>query len=127
MSDKQSKLVRKWKRLRKKRRAQRRPINVLASVLTTLSLSCGVMSILSSISQQYEKAVSLVLLAIMLTSAIATNRPMRRPKAPEVSPASHRSSEHPAALPLFASHRSMSQNPATPSTAAPRSENSISA
>jgi len=64
----------KERRSRRKRRARRRPINVLASLLTTLSLYCGVVSIFSSIGGRYEKAVYLILLAIvfdMLDGSVA--------------------------------------------------------
>jgi len=58
-------LIKKIKRPRTKRRVRRRPINVLASVFTTLNLYCGVVSIFASIGEQYEKAVYLILAAIV--------------------------------------------------------------
>lgn len=66
------------KALRRKRRRQqsvkRRPINVLASALTTMSLYMGVASIFASIGEEYETAAYLILGAIifdMLDGAVA--------------------------------------------------------
>lgn len=56
------------KRLRSrkaKRDNKRRPINVLASVITTISLYLGLWSIFCSIRQQYDTAAYLILLAIL--------------------------------------------------------------
>ena len=44
---------------------RRRPSNVLASLFTTLSLYCGVFSIFTSIAGQAERAVYLILLALV--------------------------------------------------------------
>lgn len=65
MAASRSRIIRKLKRSRRKRRLRRRPINVLASVLTTLSLYCGVASIFASIGTQYEKAVTWILVAVV--------------------------------------------------------------
>jgi len=73
MDTRKQRIMKRLKRPRRKRQ-RRRPINVLASVLTTLSLYCGVVSIFSSINGQYEKAVYLVLAAIvfdMLDGSVA--------------------------------------------------------
>lgn len=62
------------KRRKRKRRPHRRPINVLASVLTTFSLSCGIASIFAAIGQDYMKAAYLILCAVifdMLDGSVA--------------------------------------------------------
>lgn len=51
------------KRVPRKRTDRRRPVNVLASVCTTLSLYCGVASIFSSINLEYDQAVLFILVA----------------------------------------------------------------
>lgn len=53
------------RRARRKRRIRRRPINVLASVFTTLCLYCGVVSIFASIRGNYERAVYLIVVAFV--------------------------------------------------------------
>lgn len=50
----------------RKRRTRRRPINVLASVLTTFSLYCGIASIFASINMEHERAAYWILAAIVL-------------------------------------------------------------
>lgn len=57
-------LKRKRKRRRNPRR--RRPINVLASALTTVNLYCGIASIFAAIEGKYEQAAYLILAAIIL-------------------------------------------------------------
>lgn len=55
-------------RRRQRRNRQRNkyaPINVLASLMTTMNLYCGVASIFASIGLEYEKAAYFVLLAIV--------------------------------------------------------------
>lgn len=59
------KLVRS-KRLRRKRLHRRRPINVVASVVTTLSLYCGIAGIFSAIKGEPEKAAYWILASIFL-------------------------------------------------------------
>ncbi len=44
---------------------RRRPINVLASVLTTLCLYCGVVAIFAGIAKDYDKAVYMILAALI--------------------------------------------------------------
>lgn len=53
------------KERKRKRKTPRRPVNVLASVLTTFSLSCGIASIFATIGENYSKAAYLVLVAIL--------------------------------------------------------------
>lgn len=48
-----------------KRKRKRRPINVLASVMTTMNLYFGIASIFASIGQEFEKAAYFILLAIV--------------------------------------------------------------
>lgn len=50
---------------RKKSGARRRPINVLASALTTVSLYLGTASVFASIGNEYERAAYLILAAII--------------------------------------------------------------
>ncbi len=47
------------------RAIRRRPVNVLASILTTISLYLGTMSIFASIGQEFEKAAYFILAAII--------------------------------------------------------------
>lgn len=54
------------------RETKRRPINVLASVITTVSLYLGLWSIFCSIRQEYEMAAYLILLAILCDSTDGT-------------------------------------------------------
>lgn len=55
-----------FRRKRKKRRGpRRRPINLLASVMTTLNLYMGVMSIFSSIGQEFQNAAYFILAGIL--------------------------------------------------------------
>lgn len=57
------------KRLLRKRRARkklRRPINVLASALTTLNLYFGIASIFAAIDGQFSKAAYFIIIAIVL-------------------------------------------------------------
>jgi len=54
------------------RLSKRRPINVLASVITTVSLYLGLWSIFCSIRQEYEMAAYLILLAILCDSTDGT-------------------------------------------------------
>ena len=49
----------------KRARIHRRPINVLASALTTLNLYCGVASVFASIGLEFETAAKLILLGIV--------------------------------------------------------------
>ena len=53
-------------------RKKRRPINVLASALTTFSLYLGISSIFLSIREQYDKAAYLILAAIICDSLDGT-------------------------------------------------------
>lgn len=57
--------LKKASRKRRKPGKHRRPINVLASGLTTMSLYCGMASIFASISDNYEKAAYFILGAIV--------------------------------------------------------------
>lgn len=50
---------------KKRTRARRRPINVLASALTSLNLYCGVASIFASIGQEFDTAAKLILLGMV--------------------------------------------------------------
>lgn len=56
------------------RSTKRRPVNVVASVLTTFSLYCGIASIFSSISNpvEYQKAAYWILAAIVLDTLDGT-------------------------------------------------------
>jgi len=54
--------MKKKRRLRNKRR---RPVNVLASVLTTINLYLGIMSIFASIGNEYRFAAGLILAGIV--------------------------------------------------------------
>lgn len=58
-------------RLNRSRRArlQRKPINILASVMTTLNLYCGLASIFASVGQEYGTAAKLILLGIIFDIA----------------------------------------------------------
>lgn len=56
----------------KKNRKQRRPINVIASVLTTFSLYCGIASIFASINGEFDKASYWILAAIVLDTLDGT-------------------------------------------------------
>lgn len=55
---------RKSRKLKIKRMSRRRPINVLASVMTTFSLYLGMTSIIASIGREFEFAALCILLAI---------------------------------------------------------------
>lgn len=57
--------MKRRQRIKKKRLARRRPVNVLASVLTTVSLYCGIGGIFASISGKYTVAAKYVLAAIV--------------------------------------------------------------
>ena len=59
--------TRRWrtKSARKQRRIRHRPINVLASALTTAGLYCGISSIFASIDMEYESAAYWILAAIV--------------------------------------------------------------
>ena len=57
--------IKRFRRDRRKRRQRRRPINVLASVFTTLNLYCGVASIFASTAEEFDKAVVWILIAIV--------------------------------------------------------------
>ena len=48
-----------------RRSLRRRPINVLASVMTTLSLYCGITSIFASIGYEFDRAATLIIFAIL--------------------------------------------------------------
>ncbi len=52
--------MKRLSRSRKRRKIRRRPINVLASVLTTFGLYCGTASIFAAIAGRYEKAAYLI-------------------------------------------------------------------
>jgi len=56
---------RKNRKLKIKRVSRRRPINVLASVMTTISLYFGMTSIIASIGREFEYAALFILLAIL--------------------------------------------------------------
>ncbi len=64
--------LKRHKKLKIKRNSRRRPINVLASVLTTISLYLGLMSIFASIGQEFEKAALLILLAMVFDASDGT-------------------------------------------------------
>jgi CDP-diacylglycerol--serine O-phosphatidyltransferase len=59
--------LKRFKRRRKKRRTtqRRRPINLLASVMTTLNLYMGIMSIFSSIGQEFQNAAYFILAGML--------------------------------------------------------------
>jgi CDP-diacylglycerol--serine O-phosphatidyltransferase len=57
--------MKRFRRARLKREMRRRPINVLASVITTFSLYLGVLSILWCIRENHEKAALLIFGAII--------------------------------------------------------------
>lgn len=57
--------MKRTKKSRLKRQSKRRPINVLASAITTFSLYLGLSSIFWAIRQDYEKAAYLILGAII--------------------------------------------------------------
>ncbi len=65
MGQRTTKFIKKLRRPRRNRNKRRRPINVLASVLTTLSLYCGLVSIFASITGHFDKAVAFILFAIV--------------------------------------------------------------
>ena len=60
------------RRLRRVRDARRRPINVAASMVTTMSLYCGLASIFASIGGDFEKAAYWILGAIVLDTLDGT-------------------------------------------------------
>jgi CDP-diacylglycerol--serine O-phosphatidyltransferase len=60
--DGRKKLSRRWRQ----RRRRRMPINVAASVITTLALYCGVASVFFAINGDYTRAGYLIILAIVL-------------------------------------------------------------
>lgn len=67
----------KMKRLRKpapglRNNIRRRPVNVLASVMTTISLYLGTASIFASIGSEFEKAALFILIAIIFDSLDGT-------------------------------------------------------
>lgn len=64
--------LRKSRKLKIKRMSRRRPINVLASAMTTISLYLGVASIFASIGLEFEKAALLILLAILFDACDGT-------------------------------------------------------
>jgi CDP-diacylglycerol--serine O-phosphatidyltransferase len=55
-----------------KREGKRRPINVLASAMTTVSLYCGVASVFASIGSELEKASLFILIAIIFDALDGT-------------------------------------------------------
>lgn len=57
--------IRGWAKKKSKLDPKRRPINILASVFTTLNLYCGVLSIFASFGQEFEKAALLILCALL--------------------------------------------------------------
>lgn len=57
---------------RKRRLTRRRPINVLASVMTTMNLYFGLMSIFASIGQEFERAATYILIAIIFDALDGT-------------------------------------------------------
>lgn len=58
--------LKRFRKRRKNRRAiRRRPVNLLASVMTTLNLYMGIMSIFSSIGQEFENAAYFILAGIL--------------------------------------------------------------
>ena len=63
--NKSTDLVKKLRRRRKKRSVKRRPINVLASAVTTFGLYLGLWSIFASVRGDYDKAAYLILGAII--------------------------------------------------------------
>ena len=56
----------------KKRQLRRRPINVLASALTTAGLYCGIASIFAAIDQNFEKAGYFIFAALVFDSVDGT-------------------------------------------------------
>lgn len=52
-------------RLRQQRENRRRPINVLASVMTTMNLYCGITSIFASMGLEFEKAAYYILAGVI--------------------------------------------------------------
>ncbi len=60
------------KKIKIKRNSRRRPINVLASLMTTMSLWMGLASIFASIGQEFEKAALLILLAMVFDACDGT-------------------------------------------------------
>lgn len=57
---------------KRKRAGNRRPINVLASAITTLNLYCGIASIFAAIEGHYENAAYLIFAAIVLDTLDGT-------------------------------------------------------
>ena len=57
--------MKRFKPSGKRRRARRRPINVLASVLTSFGLYCGIASIFAAIDSRFERAAYFILAAIV--------------------------------------------------------------
>ncbi|MCP4643480.1 MAG: CDP-diacylglycerol--serine O-phosphatidyltransferase [bacterium] len=71
---KKIKLRKPRRRRGRSRGVRRRPINVLASVLTTMGLYCGIYSIFSAIDENYTRACVLIIFAIffdMLDGTVA--------------------------------------------------------
>ncbi len=64
----------RFPRRRNRRRKQRRPINVLASVLTTAGLCCGVVSMFAAMTGEFARAGGLIIIAMvfdMLDGSVA--------------------------------------------------------
>lgn len=66
MSRTDRKKSRRARRLRRRRTRRRMPINVAASVITTLALYCGIASVFAAIRGEYETASYWILGAIIL-------------------------------------------------------------
>lgn len=60
--------MKRLRRPRRRRGLRRKPVNLLASVITTCNLYCGLWSIFAGISGHYEQAAYLVLAAIIFDS-----------------------------------------------------------
>ena len=69
---------RKNRKLKIKRISRRRPINVLASVMTTISLYFGMTSIIASIGREFEYAALFILLAILFDAFDGMVAPMTK-------------------------------------------------
>ena len=64
--------LKRTKKIKVKRQSRRRPVNVLASVMTTISLYLGMASIFASIGQEFEKAALFILLAMFFDACDGT-------------------------------------------------------